>query len=50
MTARWNGFHSLLAPQIEQYLRIKRAMGCKFANEERQLRVFDHFLQEKGIE
>ena len=41
MTALWNGFHSALAPHIEQYLRAKRAMGCKFACEERQLRLLD---------
>ncbi|VVO03185.1 tyrosine-type recombinase/integrase [Pseudomonas fluorescens] len=50
MTAHWNGFHSPLAPHIEQYLRAKRAMGCKFANEDRQLRLLDRFLDEQGIE
>lgn len=50
MTAQWNGFHSPLAPHIEQYLRVKRAMGCKFANEDRQLRLLDRFLDEQGIE
>ena len=33
MTAPWNSFQSILAPQIEQYLRAKRAMGCKFARD-----------------
>lgn len=47
---RWNGFHSALAPHIEQYLKVKRAMGCKFANEERQLRLLDRFLDEQGVE
>lgn len=50
MTARWNGFHSPLGPHIEQYLRVKQAMGCKFANEDRQLRLLDRFLSEQGIE
>ena len=50
MTAHWNGFHSTLAPHIEQYLRVKRAMGCKFANEDRQLRLLDRFLDEQGID
>lgn len=50
MTAHWNGFHSPLAPHIEQYLRAKRAMGCKFANEDRQLRLLDRFLDEQGID
>jgi site-specific recombinase XerD len=49
MSAHWNGFHSALAPHIEQYLRVKRAMGCKFANEDRQLRLLDRFLDAQGI-
>lgn len=49
MNAHWNGFHSPLAPHIEQYLRVKRAMGCKFDNEERQLRLLDRFLDEQGV-
>jgi site-specific recombinase XerD len=49
MNAHWNGFHSALAPHIEQYLRVKRAMGCKFANEDRQLRLLDRFLDAQGI-
>ena len=44
MRVSWNGFQSNLAPQIEQYLRAKRAMGCKFASEDRQLRLLDRFL------
>jgi site-specific recombinase XerD len=50
MTTHWNGFHSPLAPHIEQYLRAKRAMGCKFACEERQLRLLDRFLDEQDID
>jgi len=50
MSAHWNGFHSVLAPHIEQYLQVKRAMGCKFANEDRQLRLLDHFLAAQGID
>lgn len=50
MTAYWNGFHSPLAPHIEQYLRAKRTMGCKFASEDRQLRLLDRFLDEQGID
>lgn len=45
-----NRFQSILAPQIEQYLRAKRAMGCKFACEGRQLRLLDRFLDERGVE
>jgi site-specific recombinase XerD len=49
MTAVWNGFHSPLAPHVEQYLATKRAMGCKFASEDRMLRLLDRFLDEQGI-
>lgn len=49
-TALWSGFRSILAPQIEQYLRAKRAMGFKFACEDRQLRLLDRFLDSRGIE
>lgn len=49
MTTHWNGFRSALAPHIEQYLRTKRAMGCKFACEDRQLRLLDRFLDERGV-
>lgn len=50
MTSHWNGFHSVLAPHIEQYLQAKRAMGCKFACEDRQLRPFDRFLEDRGVD
>lgn len=50
MTTRWNGYHSALATHIEQYLRAKRAMGCKFACEDRQLRLLDRFLDERGVD
>ena len=50
MTIHWHGFHSALAPHIEQYLRTKRALGCKFDNEERQLRLLDRFLDEQGVD
>ena len=50
MRVSWNGFQSNLAPQIEQYLRAKRAMGCKFACEDRQLRLLDRFLAHRCVE
>lgn len=49
MTTVWNGFHSPLALHIEQYLAAKRAMGCKFASEDRMLRLLDRFLDEHGV-
>ncbi|WP_454693496.1 tyrosine-type recombinase/integrase [Achromobacter aegrifaciens] len=49
MTTHWNGFRSALAPHIEQYLRTKRAMGCKFACEERQLRLLDWIVGQQSL-
>lgn len=49
MTSHWNGFHSALAPHIEQYLQSKRAMGCKFDCEDRQLRLLDRYMVERGV-
>jgi len=49
MKAVWNGFHSPLAAHIEQYLSTKRALGCKFASEDRMLRLLDRFLVEQRI-
>lgn len=49
MNAVWNGFHSPLAPFIRQYLSVKRAMGCKFASEDRMLRLLDRFLDDLGV-
>lgn len=49
MNTVWNGFLSPLAPQLEQYLAAKRAVGCKLASEERMLRVLDRYLVEQGI-
>lgn len=50
MSARWSGFHSPLASHIEQFLATKRALGCKFATEERMLRLLDRFLIEQHID
>lgn len=46
---RWDSFRSVLAPVITQYLAAKRAMGCRFATEDRTLRVFDRFLVEQDV-
>lgn len=50
MRAAWNGFHSPLAGHIEQFLATKRALGCKFATEDRMLRLLDRFLVEQHID
>ena len=49
MRATWNGYRSPLASHIEQYLATKRALGCKFASEDRMLRLLDRFLVEQRI-
>jgi len=47
--AAWTGYRSALAGAIEQYLAAKRALGCKFVNEDRALRLLDRFLVEEQI-
>jgi integrase len=49
MKPGWNGFHSPLADHIERYLGTKRALGCKFACEDRMLRLLDRFVVEQRI-
>lgn len=44
MRTQWQGYRSVLAEHIEYYLATKRALGCKFANEDRALRLFDAWL------
>jgi integrase len=39
----------VLGAGITQYIAAKRAVGCRFATEERALRVFDRFLVEQGV-
>ena len=49
MTAAWTGFRSPLAHHVVQYLETKRALGCRFASEERTLRLLDRFLVNGGM-
>lgn len=49
MKAAWTGYRSALAGAIEQYLAAKRAVGCKFASEDRTLRLLDRFLVDEHI-
>jgi len=49
MRSAWTGFRSPLAEPIAQYLATKRALGCRFASEERTLRLLDRFLVQQGI-
>jgi integrase len=46
---RWTGYRSPLGPHIEAYLIAKRALGMRFAIEERTLRLFDRFVAAKGL-
>jgi site-specific recombinase XerD len=47
--ARWTGFRSPLADGIQRFLETKRALGRKYFNEERALRLLDRFLVEQGM-
>ena len=49
MTARWVGFHSPLGGGIDVFLAHKRALGCRFWNEERIFRLLDRFLVEQHL-
>ena len=49
MKTVWMGFRSPVASHIAQYLATKRALGCRFSNEERTLRLLDRFLVEQGV-
>ena len=50
MRTIWTGYCSILAQDIQQYLAAKRALGCKFASEDRTLRLFDHWLVEQQLD
>jgi integrase len=50
MRTRWTGYRSVLAAHIEQYLAAKRALGCKFASEDRTLRLLDRWLVEHRLD
>jgi integrase/recombinase XerD len=46
---RWTGYRSPLGAHIEAYLTAKRALGMRFANEERTLRLLDRFVAAKRL-
>ncbi len=50
MKSAWTGFRSPLARYIEDYVATKRALGCRFASEDRTLRLVDRFLVAQGID
>lgn len=49
MKAAWTGFRSPLASDIVHFLATKRALGCRFVAEDRNLRLFDRFLVDQGV-
>ena len=50
MKTSWTRYNSLLAPHIEHYLETKRALGCKFATEDRALRLLDRWFVENPVD
>lgn len=49
MKAQWTDYQSPLATWVKRYLAYKRALGRRFENEEKALRLLDRYLVEKGI-
>jgi hypothetical protein len=49
MKAAWTGFRSPLASHTIHFLATKRALGCRFVAEDRNLRLFDRFLVDQGV-
>lgn len=43
-------FRGILAAEMTDFLRHQRALGKRFLNEERGLRLFDHYLVEQKID
>lgn len=49
MKSTWAGFQSPIGPMIDDYLKLKRALGCRFETEDAGLRLLDRFLMENGV-
>lgn len=49
MRARWVGFQSSLANELQRFLGYKRALGRRYGAEEKNLRLLDAFLVERHI-
>jgi site-specific recombinase XerD len=49
MYSRKAGSRSSLTATITHYLKIKRALGCRFNTEERSLRLFDRCLAQQRV-
>lgn len=50
MRSQWIGFKSILADDIQRFLNYKRALGRRFENEEKTLRIFDLYLVDQEVE
>lgn len=50
MKSQWTGFHGPLAPDIGRFLAYKRALNRRYDNEEKALRLLDHFLVERRVD
>jgi site-specific recombinase XerD len=49
MRSTWKGFCGALAPEITRFLAHKRALGRRFDNEEKSLRLLDRYLVEQKV-
>lgn len=49
MKAQWKDYQSPMGTYIRQYLAYKRALGRRFDNEEKALRLLDRYLSEENI-
>jgi site-specific recombinase XerD len=49
MKTQWDGWKSLLAASIERFLVHKRALGRRYENEAKALRLLDRFLVHRGV-
>ena len=49
MSSDQHGFQSILGEDIQAYVRYKRALGRKFENEEKALRLLDRHLMDGHV-
>lgn len=50
MKSNWDGFSSVIASHVQDYLDHKRALARKFRNEEMTLRLLDRFLLDHQLD
>lgn len=49
MRQKWQGFQCQIAPEMRAFIAAKRALGRRYATEEKALRLFDAFLMRRRI-